>query len=84
MVSNKKQIEYVLTAIAAIGAKAEKGVLNPAVNVNTNRNGVGKGGGPVFRRLGGGYKYRTSDSMGGPTSGGNSDGSHFAIQGTFS
>ena len=49
MVSNKKQLKYVLTAIAAINAKAKEGALQPAVNANTNGNGVGKVGG--FRRL---------------------------------
>ena len=53
MVSSKQQLKYVLAAIAAIGAKAEEGALQPAANVDANGNGVGKFGGPVFRRLGG-------------------------------
>ena len=47
MVSNKKQLGYVLAAIAAIGANAEEGALQTVVGgVDTNRNGVGKVGGP--------------------------------------
>ena len=51
---NKKQLRYALAAIAAIGATAEEGVLQTAVDVkvNANGNGVREVGGPVFRRLG--------------------------------
>ena len=52
MVLNKKQLKYVLAAIAVTEAKAKE-VLQTAVGVkvNTNGNTVGKVEGPGYRRL---------------------------------